>query len=85
MGRYDDRGSVDRTVWLDRETDLVGAKVSRSGLLIDCYWHARSPPLSYTAILLDYCSNHWLAEKQLAIEGSSMAETLTQRGIHVVG
>ena len=76
---------VDRTVWLDCETDLVGAKVSRSGLLIDCYWRARSPPLSYTAILLDYRSNHWLSEEQLAIKGSSMAETLTRRGIHVVG
>jgi len=67
------------------ETDLVGAKVSCSGLLIDRYWHARSPPLSYTAILLDYRSNHWLSEEQLAIKGSSMAETLTRRGIHVVG
>lgn len=57
---YDDTACVDLTVpeagWTRDRPRGRKSQVCRSGLLIDCYWHARSPPFSYTAISLDHRS-----------------------------
>jgi hypothetical protein len=91
VDRYDDRATwievgagthVPTCGWTD---DLVGAKVSCCGLLI-ATGTLVPPTLLVYANPLGYRGNDWLAEVQLAIESSSMAETstLTQRVV-VIG
>jgi len=61
--------------------DLVGAKVSRSGLLIATgdLVPAAARTHGQRGMPLDYHNNDRLAKEQLAIGSNSMAETSTQR------